>query len=76
MTKLNFEEKTTAQLKKHIKSLEHENLDEKKLKKEILAKMENDISYIDELVDKLVEKDASIGELGKENCQLGALVEN
>ena len=76
MTKLNFEEKTTAQLKKHIKSLEHENLDEKKLNKEILAKMENYISYIDELVDKLVEKDASIGELGKENCQLGALVEN
>ena len=73
MMKLDFEEKTTVQLEKHIKSMEHKNMDEKEFNKEILANMENDI---DELEDELAEKDAYIEELGKDNCQLVALVKD
>ena len=69
---MDFEEKTTAQLKKHIKSMEHENYE---MSRKILE-MEKDVSCIAELNHELEDKDASIEELGKYNCHLVTLVED
>ena len=52
ISKIDLEEKTTAQLKKHIKSMEHKNYE---MSQEILE-MKKDVSTVHELNHELEEK--------------------